>query len=184
VRKPPIKFGVFILILPDERAAARIEALACRVRRDCGLRAKPLVTSRFHVSLNNLGEYEDRRTAETVVLRARDAVTDVRESPFTVMFNLVQSFSGRPGDRPLVLRGDEGVVGLEKLYHSLGVALRRGGIKSPSCFTPHLTLSYGERPVEERFVEPISWIVRDFALVLSLRGETQYVFEGRWSLGA
>jgi 2'-5' RNA ligase len=184
VRKPPTKFGLFTVVFHDEQAAARIEALACRVRRDYGLKMKPLLTSRFHVSLNNLGEYADRGMAEAVALKACEAVAGVRVNPFTVMFNLLQSFTGRAGQRALVLRGDDGVVGLEILYRSLTTAMRMAGLKSPLHFTPHLTLSYGEQPIEERFIEPISWTVREFALVISLRGETKYVFQGRWPLGA
>lgn len=184
MREPPTKFGPFTLVFPETRAAAQIEALAHRFHRTCGLKAKPLLTSRFHVSLNDLGEYDDQRTAEAVALRAREAVANVRTSPFTVMFNLVQSFSGQDGNRPLVLRGDEGVVGLERLHQSLHVSLRMAGIKSPSRFTPHVTLLYGERAIEERFVEPINWTVREFALVVSLRGQTKYDFKGRWPLCA
>jgi 2'-5' RNA ligase len=183
VSRPPTKFGVFVLVFPEAGAAAQIETLARRVRRAYALKAEPLPTSRFHVSLNNIGEYDDRRTAEAVALRVRAALEDVQASPFTVMFNLVQSFSGRDGKRPLVLRGDDGVVGLERLYDFLGVSLRKVGVKSPRRFTPHLTLLYGERPIEERFIQPVSWIVRGFALVLSLRAETKYEIQGRWSLG-
>jgi 2'-5' RNA ligase len=184
VREPPIKYGPFTLVFPEARAAAQIGTLAHRFRRVYGLKAKPLLISRFHVSLNDLGEYDDQRTAEAVALRALEAVANVRTGPFTVMFNLVQSFAGRDGNRALVLRGDEGVVGLERLQQSLRVSLRMAGIKSPSRFTPHVTLLYSKRSIDERFVEPISWTVREFALVVSLRGQTKYDFKGRWPLAA
>jgi RNA 2',3'-cyclic 3'-phosphodiesterase len=183
VRKPPIKYGPFTLVFPEARAAAQIATLAHRFCHIYGLKAKPLLTSRFHVSLNDLGEYDNQRTAEAVALRAREAVANVRTGPFTVMFNLVQSFSGQDGNRPLVLRGDEGVVGLERLHRSLHVSLRMAGVKTSSRFTPHITLMYSE-PIEERFVEPISWTVREFALVVSLRNQTKYDFKGRWPLNA
>ncbi len=180
--RPPTQFGPFTLVFPEARAAVQIETLAHRFRRVCGPKAKPLLTSRFHVSLNDLGEYDDQRMAEAVALRACEAVANVRASPFTVMFNLVQSFTGQDGNCALVLRGDEGVVGLERLHQSLRVSLRMAGMKSPSRFTPHVTLLYSERPIEERFVEPISWMVREFALVVSFRGQTKYDFKGRWPL--
>ncbi len=179
---PPIKFGLFTLVFPEAHAAAQIEALARRFRRVYGLKAKPLLTSRFHVSLNDLGEYDDQRTAEAVALRAREAVANVRTGPFTVMFDRVESFSSRKRHYPLVLRGDDGVVGLERLHQSLRVSLRMAGIKSRSRFTPHVTLLYGEGPIEERFVEPISWTVREFELILSLDGQTIYRPLGRWQL--
>jgi RNA 2',3'-cyclic 3'-phosphodiesterase len=49
-------------------------------------------------------------------------------------------------------------------------------------FAPHLTLLYDNRRIEERFVEPIKWTVREFTLVLSLRGQTIYRPLGQWQL--
>jgi 2'-5' RNA ligase len=120
----------------------------------------------------------------TVVLKASDAAAKVKASPFAVMFNRVESFSGRDGHYPLVLRGDDGVVGLEMLNRSLAVSMRMMGLKASLNFTPHLTLSYVERPIKERLIPPVRWTVREFALVHSLIGETKYIRLGCWSLGA
>ena len=99
------------------------------------------------------------------------------------MFNRVESFSGRDGHYPLVLRGDDGVVGLEILYRSLGTAMLLVGLKARLDFTPHLTLLYSDYCIKEHFVQPVSWTVREFSLILSLRGKTKYIPLGRWKLG-
>jgi 2'-5' RNA ligase len=60
--------------------------------------------------------------------------------------------------------------------------MRRAGLKSRLDFAPHLTLLYDNRRIEKRFVEPIKWTVREFTLVLSLRGQTIYRPLGQWQL--
>ena len=182
--EPPPKNGLYFLTFPDAATAQRIAALAHQCRREYRLRAPPLLSSRFHVSLHNVGQYDASGVPETVVLKASDAAGKVKASPFAVMFNRVESFSGRDGKYPLVLRGDDGVVGLEMLYRSLGVSMRMAGLKASLNFTPHLTLSYGERLIKEQLIQPISWTVREFALIHSLIGETKYIRLGCWPLGA
>jgi 2'-5' RNA ligase len=48
-------------------------------------------------------------------------------------------------------------------------------------FTPHVTLLYDKRSVEEQPIEPISWNVREFALIHSMNGHTHLA---RWPLRA
>lgn len=179
---PPTQFGLYFLIFPDGLAAARIAALAHQCRREYRLRAKPLPISRFHISLQNLGVYDDMRTPEHIAVKARDAAANVKMNPFAVMFDRVESFSSRKRHYPLVLRGDGGVVGLEIFYRSLGIAMRLAGLKSRLNFTPHITLLYDDHRIAERPIEPIGWTVREFELILSLNGQTIYRPLGRWQL--
>jgi 2'-5' RNA ligase len=180
---PSTSVGLYFLIFPEASAAEQIAGLARQSCREYGLNGKPLLTSRFHVSLQNLVEYDAWHSLKTFALKARTAAAKVRINPITVMFNRVESFSGRDGHYPLVLRGDDGVVGLEILYRSLGSAMRFVGLKAHLDFTPHLTLLYGDRCIKEHFIQPVSWTVREFSLVLSLRGKTRYISLGRWKLG-
>jgi RNA 2',3'-cyclic 3'-phosphodiesterase len=46
-------------------------------------------------------------------------------------------------------------------------------------FTPHITLLYAERNVEEHPIEPIGWTVNEFVLIHSMRG---HVHLARWPL--
>ena len=41
---------------------------------------------------------------------------------------------------------------------------------------------YDERAVEDHAIAPLRWTVRDFALVHSVRGQSQYNILGRWPL--
>jgi RNA 2',3'-cyclic 3'-phosphodiesterase len=184
VSRPPGKFGLYFLVFPDAPAAARIETLTHHCRSEYGLYGKPRPRSILHVSLLNLGLYDDLNSPKFAALEVSDAAEQVRATPFTVAFNCVQSFSHPDGRYPLVLRGDDGIVGLEKLYQCLCTSMRMVGFKTRADFTPHVTLIYGHRRICERSIEPISWTVREFSLVLSLRGKTKYILLDRWPLGA
>jgi 2'-5' RNA ligase len=56
------------------------------------------------------------------------------------------------------------------------IGFRRGAITD---FTPHVTLLYDRRNVEEQPIEPISWTVREFVLIHSMQGHTHLA---RWPL--
>ena len=60
--------------------------------------------------------------------------------------------------------------------------LRRGLRRLANTnFTPHVTLLYDAHGVEEYPIEPISWTVKEFVLIRSLKG---HVHLARWSLEA
>jgi 2'-5' RNA ligase len=179
---PQERVGLFFSIFPEASTAARIAHIAERLRAKYRLLGSPLQTTRFHVSLHSFGEYDD--APPPVVAKAKDAAALVNAAPFRVSFNCAQSFSGRDGNHPLVLTGDDGVVGLTRLYSSLCTALRTVGFRpdASSAFTPHVTLLYDARRINEQFIEPIGWTVREFVLVLSLIGRTKHVPLDRWQL--
>jgi 2'-5' RNA ligase len=173
---------LFFSVFPDRPAADQMAQAARDLRRRFGLRGRPLVTSRFHSSLYC---FEDCSEASpNVVAKAGEAAEIVRATPFLVSFNCAKSFSGREGNHPLVLAGEDGVVGLTMLYSSLCVAMRRVGFRPTrySSFTPHVTLLYDRCCIDEQPIEPICWTVAEIVLVLSLIGKTKHVPVGRWHL--
>ncbi len=174
--------GVFFAIFPDVAAAARIARLARHLRGEHGLRGAPLETERFHVSLHSLGEYSG--LPQGVVAAAGEAATSVVAPPFDVKFDRVVSFRGRPGDRPLVLRGGDGLAALKAFQQALGAAMVKAwlGRRAKSYYTPHVTLLYGDRGVDEQAVETIGWTVHEFVLMHSLLGQTRYIPLARWPL--
>ena len=77
---------------------------------------------------------------------------------FRVSFDRVESFTGGA----LVLRGEEGVIGLELLYENLTAALCMKGTRS---FVPHVTLLRDKRHLLPSIpVEPVEWTVTEFVL--------------------
>ena len=177
---PGVSVGLFLAIFPDVRTASRIARIAQRCRRDHRVSGEPLAAWRFHISLQYLGQYKEM--PESLIAKACAAAACVRMRPFAVMLDRVGSFSGRAGNYPLVLRGDDGVVGLMMLHRSLGAEMRKMGLKTRSNFAPHMTLLYGARLIDEQPIAPVRWWVDEFVLVLSLLRKTEHVRLGQWPL--
>jgi 2'-5' RNA ligase len=179
---PAMPVRLFFSIFPDASATARMAQLARDLRCRHRLKGQPLLRARFHSSLYGF----DRHASASLPVRAKacEAAALVTAPPFRVSFNCAKSFSGSAGNHPLVLTGDDGVVGLTMLYSSLCLALRAVGFRPAaiSSFTPHVTLLYADRRVDEQEVEPITWTAREFVLVLSLIGRTKHVPLDRWAL--
>ena len=170
--------GLFFSIFPDQAAAARIANTAEHFRRAYGFEGAPLLTDRFHVTVHGLGNYDG--LPRSVVAKAIEAGAAVTSKPFEVAFDRVTCFAGSD---VLVLCGGDGVYGIVMFHHDLGVAMRKSGLSAGSQITPHITLLYERRRVEEQFIEPIRWTVRDFVLVHSWRGRTMHIPLERWRLG-
>jgi 2'-5' RNA ligase len=109
--------GVFFAIRPDVGTAARIAQRARCLRGELGLKGEPFATERLHVSLHHLGDYEG--LPRGIVAAAGEAAATVMMPRFDVAFNRAMSFSGRPGNLPFVLFGDDGAAGLRLLHQRL-----------------------------------------------------------------
>jgi 2'-5' RNA ligase len=173
--------GLFFAVYPDAAAAERIAALAQELRREHGLKGKPHVASRLHVTLHHLGNHVG--LPPLLVSAANEAAAEVAAAPFVVGFDRVASFK-RAVRLPFVLRGGDGVEALLAFQQLLGAALKKAGLGPwvHPQFIPHLTLLYDNRCVAEQRVDPIVWTVREFVLVRSLLGRSQHVPLARWAL--
>jgi 2'-5' RNA ligase len=167
---------LFLAAIPDAGASAQIFRLARALKQAHRFPGKLIEPECLHVSLFFLGEID-----EQLVRIASDAAAQVRAQPFEVRFDRSASFLGRPGNRPFVLIGDEGLEELRSFRRMLGGALAKKGLKRLARreFTPHITLLYVDLKVEEYPIEPIRWIVSEFVLVHSLHGHRHL---GRWPL--
>jgi 2'-5' RNA ligase len=173
----PLTDSLFFAIVPDALARASIETVTQDLRDKYALTGKSLA-ERLHVSLHGLGEYPS--FPDGIAARAIEAAASVAMAPFEVMFDRAMSFSGKAGQLPLVLVGD-GTDGVVALQQALGGALAKAGLAARRS-TPHLTLLYDVRRVDEQPVVPIGWTVRQFVLVHSLLGRGVYKSLGRWPL--
>jgi 2'-5' RNA ligase len=103
----------------------------------------------LHASLHHVGDHAG--LPHDIVASASDVASTVAMPPFTVAFQGAESFRGRPGHRPFVLRGEDGVAGLMLLQQRLGLAMANAGLGyAASHYTPHVTLLYGDRLVADR----------------------------------
>jgi 2'-5' RNA ligase len=168
--------SLFLAVSPDDGTAARICRLADTLRRARNLQGALTQSHRLHITLFFLGGWDKR-----IVRMACAAAAEITTSPFEVSFDRTASFRGRPGDHAFVLLGDNGLSQLMSFRQMLGAAMTRNGLRQfakPDC-TPHVTLLYDRRRIEEQPIEPVSWTVREFVLIYSNNG---HVHLARWPL--
>jgi 2'-5' RNA ligase len=181
--REPGSNSLFFAILPEPDVAERIVALATALRAGHGLSGRLIPASRLHVTATPIANYATLLDYD--VSAALAAAAAVTAKPFDIAFNRLQSF-GRPGgNQPLVLRCSDGLGAFGQLQKTLLAALKANDYdgKAPAAYTPHITLLYDRRAVDETFLdEPIGWTVREFALVYSLHGEGRHMHLGRWPL--
>jgi 2'-5' RNA ligase len=178
--RPRESDGLFIAIFAGVQAGAK----ALKVGRDVALEhgiAKSLHgANRLHVSLCCIRKSARLRSKD--VFAAERAAEAVSMAPFDVQFDRVASFKSRARNgqgNPLVLLG--GSAELLKLAETLVAGLRDQGLKR-GVGIPHMTLLYDQQLVAEKPIPPIRWTVRDFALVHSERGLTNYILKNKWTL--
>jgi 2'-5' RNA ligase len=178
--------GLFFAVFPDTQTAAGVAKFAQQLCVEARVRSKPLAAGRLHVTLQHLGNFAGG-LPQARVDAAMQAGASIRMEPFTVEFDSVVSFAARPRAGPLVLGGGAGVAGLHALHDALAAALRSAGAGDAALpatvpYTPHVTLAYGMPWAATRPIEPVSWNVREFALMHSLLGRTRHVALARWRL--
>ncbi len=178
----PPRDRLLFVIFPDADAAAQIARLAREKRGEHRLRGRPLAAKRLHVTLHHLGDYDG--LPRDRVAAAREAAETVVMPTFDIVLDRTASFSPGRRNRPFVLLGSEGIAALRIFQCALGVSMARAGLGRwvTLRFTPHVTMLYDDRSVEEQAVERVSWTVREFVLVHSELGQTRHVVLGRWPL--
>jgi RNA 2',3'-cyclic 3'-phosphodiesterase len=168
---------LFLAVIPDPVTAAKIFHLANVLKRAHNLSGRLIAAERLHVSLFFLGGLP-----EQAVGAACKAVGEVRMPPFEIRFDRTASFRGRPGSRPFVLIGSDGLGQLKSFRLALGAALAQQGLRrrANSNFEPHVTLLYDDRNVDEYpLAEPIAWTINEIVLIRSMNGHAHLA---KWQL--
>ena len=178
----PVRHKVFFAIRPTEGTAEGIHRSAHRERlRRCmtGWLTPP---ERLHVSLNSLGAHGE--PPQRLIAPAVEACGSIPVRPFVVSFNRLGSWGRGDGQRPFVLRGDEGMAGVYALHDAIHRVLAQAGLVRPRQrdFEPHLTLLRDRIEAPEEFIEPVSWRVQEFVLLDSIHGEGRHEVLGCWAL--
>lgn len=101
-----------------------------------------------------------------------------------VVFDRACSFNNRGSDKSaFVLRCDApSDSAVARLRQALRVALGGVGLDPKPSRTPHMTMRYDQRAISEHPIEPICWIARRFALILSHVGLEYHQWIGCWNL--
>ena len=173
---------LFFAIFPPADAALNAAAIAEDLRERHRLRGKPLASDRLHVTLNHLGDYAG--VPNDIVAAAMRAGAAISAPAFEVGFDRVTSFSSRPRNKPVILRGEEGLAPLIAFQQALALQMRKAGLGrlAEQNYVPHVTLLYDDAGVTQEAIEPVGWSVREFVLVHSLLGQTRHIVLARWPL--
>lgn len=168
-------------MLPDDEAADRIVRLAADLRRRHGLKGAITPAARLHMSLNFVGTFRGPPT-RSVMEKAASLAAKVASRSFAVTLNHVESWKG--DSHPLVLLGDDGVIGVQLLHAAIHKALVAGTMaprREPEIW-PHVSLLWDKAGPPKAFVDPINWTAREFVLLDSPYGEGRHEVLGRWPL--
>jgi RNA 2',3'-cyclic 3'-phosphodiesterase len=185
---PPAKLTdrLFFALFPSEEAIPQIVKTSQQLRDEHGLTGKSLSNDRLHVTMHHVGDYAGG--LPNGLVEATQAVASTIAMPaFDVTFDRAMSFSGRPRNRPFVMRGNErsdgGLAALMAFQKTMYLAMCRVGLQGPRAnakFAPHVTLMYDDQGIPEQAVESVHWTAHDFVLVHSLLGQTRHIHLGRW----
>jgi 2'-5' RNA ligase len=177
---PRKRFKLFFAILPGLADAERISKLGASLDLQYGIGGQPLRTDRLHITLQVLGEYDER--PESDIAMARQAADAVVADAFDVEFDRAMTF--RTPSNPYVLRVGDCTEQIEAFWLNLGIEISNIRPFKRPPFTPHMTLSYKGRHMEEHAVEPLRWTAREFVLINSHVGDTYHEPVGHWPLRA
>jgi 2'-5' RNA ligase len=170
---------LYFALHADAQAAEQVAGIMLRQRRREGPSGRPVGADGLHVSLNWVGDFD--AVPDAAVSLASEAASKVVMPVFNIALNRLATWEGQPGQRPLVLYGEDGVIGVDILYEAIGKALADVGLKPPGAkpaIVAHMTLARGvaEQPLE--IVRPaVGWTVRDFALVHIPPGDRRRVLQ-------
>jgi 2'-5' RNA ligase len=172
---------LFFCLFPDTAASFHISEFAERFIREKGLSGGRIKGKRLHISLRLVAKYTSAPTR--LVYAAQQIGNSISIRPFEVTCPSIMSFGpDTSGQWKLVLhaQGD----GLLELQAMLGAPAGRGGRKAANKSRLHMTLLYGFTPIPFQTIEPIRFVVEEFALVHSEFGRTRHHVLDRWPLHA
>lgn len=144
---------------------------------------EPFRHDTLHLSLYGIAEMDV--IDPMLVQRARQAATRVRTAPFTLCFDRLMTFKGKPGNPALVVATDNTSRKPKEIAAELHAALRALGITASRSQTvdPHVTLAYGPGfPDTRHLIKPILWTISEITLIDSLYGQGRHASLGQWPL--
>jgi 2'-5' RNA ligase len=149
------KSNLFLAIVPEREVALQAVETGRDIARRYGLSKSPRPHELMPVSLNGIGKYPD--FPDDIVFAVSAAMATVKAAPFEVNFDRAMHFASAKA------------VGLNFTYNPR--------------FMPHMTVLYDEMPVPEHVLaEPVRWIAREFVLIRSFIGKSEYEYIDRWPL--
>ena len=174
-----VPITLFFAIRPDTEAGAAIEKLGARLKAAHRLRGRAIARERLH---NTLAAVHHPGTIAENLACAREIGNQLRHRRFSLCFDWTGSFKGSRQSHPFVLRGEEGLEALSEFRETLRLQMVRAGFLVERSFTPHVTLLWADRCVEDYPIAPIRWTAREFVLTASVQGYSHHIDVARWPL--
>jgi 2'-5' RNA ligase len=182
--RPAELHRLFFALLPNEVTRGELARTAAALRASHpGLRARWVHPARYHATLHFLGNYAMLR--QDVVEVAVLAADGLSAPAFEWLLRGAVSFRGR--QPPCVLRGSSVPEPLQPLWQNLRQVLTLAGQGRylERSFTPHVTVAYSQRELlDDTPIEPVRWMIDEFALIHSVVGQPDYQVLARWPLAA
>jgi 2'-5' RNA ligase len=177
--QPKQRDRLFFGVLLDSYAALRVSRCGHEFCQENHVIGKPRGKHLLHIALHHLGDH--RHVPERTIFAAKRAAETLSLPAFEVSLNALATVSQGPSGRQALVFPAEG-AGLVALHHGLGGTLRRVGLRATEHFRPHVAFLHGPYAMAQRSIEPIRFMVREFALIHSDAGLSKHNVIGRWSL--
>jgi 2'-5' RNA ligase len=174
-----VPVNLFFALTPPDAVRPAMERLGGTLQRAHRLRGRRITKDRLH---NTLAAVHDVGSLTENIERAKRIGARIRYPSFPVRFEWTGSFKVGQARYPLVLRGEDGLKPLIAFQQEVCSQMSRAGFAVARNYTPHVTLLWADRCVEEYPIAPIGWTVQDFILVLSLIGQSRHIRVARWQL--
>jgi RNA 2',3'-cyclic 3'-phosphodiesterase len=174
---------VFFALNPDAAAIDSAMSAWAQISRIGGLSVEARPAELLHVTLLAIGRQGVLLSA--VEIEAACKAADAIDLPsFEMTLDLGLTFATQQPKTPIVLAARDGAPKSKLLRQALSREMRRRGVPcdAKSSYTPHMTLCYDRKTVEERAVAPVRWMVREFVLIHSHYGRASHKPLGTWKL--
>jgi len=174
-----VRVNLFFALLPPDAVSPAIDRLGGTLQQAHRLPGYRIAKERLH---NTLAAVHSPASLTENIQRAKRLGARIRYPSFPVRFEWIGSFKAGRERYPLVLRGEDGLKPLIGFQQEVAAQMAHAGFAVTRNYTPHITLLWTDRCVEEYPIAPIGWTVRDFVLVMSLVGQARHVHIDRWRL--
>ena len=182
VEAAPETGSLFLGVFPPSAVCEAIAVEIDALRVEHSLTGAPIKPNRLHATLHYLGEHAIERN--DIVDKASLAASRVSHAGFDMVLASASSFSTRNDCHPCVLLCPEERPPIHGLWRQLGNQLMAAGLGRylKRDFIPHVTVLYDSRVLTPQAIEPVRWQVRDFSLVRSQPGRSDYEILATWAL--
>lgn len=170
---------LFFALTPDDDVRRQIAEAAAALRSAYAPRGRWINDQRYHLTLQFLGDFHELPQGDIVV--AKQAASLVQAPAFDLPLDRAGGFSS---SHVWWLGCATMPDGLQRLWTELGLSLAKARVRTHGshALTPHVTvLRNAAAMLPPTPIAPVSWRVREFALIHS-NNPNPYQVLGRWSL--